>query len=165
MIVDQLVQYRCGDGTDSPTWLTYANTVNTCTTVSLKNNKTFAEQLDQRRHENFTIEKAVEATVGVLMSLPGGGDCQKELTACSDLHTTPRCWSYYDHDIMLCCNTVRMEGAYIMGVSAAVGHLPSKNGDKRSRIFDIVWKYRDVNIDTVRSTLEEKLFFSNCSAY
>ena len=119
---------------------------------------TFVEQLAQHRHENFMIEKAVEANVGVLMSLPGrGGDSQREPTSCSDLHTTPRCWSYYDRDIPLCGNTVWMEGAYTVKVSAILGHLSSRNEDKSSLTFDIVWKYCVRNI--VKLTLEEKVFF------
>ena len=103
---------------------------------------TFAEQLAQQRHENFTIEKAVEANVDALMSLSGGG-------------------SYSDHGIPLCGNLVRMEGAYTVEVSAAVGHPSSRNGDKSSRTFDVVWKYHARNI--VKLTLEE-ILFSNCSA-
>ena len=52
---------------------------------------TFVEQLAQQRHKSFTIEKVVEAHVSALMSLPGGGDGQRESTAHSDLHTTPQC--------------------------------------------------------------------------
>ena len=103
-----------------------------------RRSSTFVEQLAQRRHDNFTIKKAVEANVGALMSLPGGGDGQREPTAHSDLNATPQCWSYYDHDIPLCGNTVRMEGAHTVEVSAAVGQLSSRNGDKSSRTFDIV---------------------------
>jgi len=158
MAVDQIFRHGCGDGTDSQHGeRMHQEFIGKIARNTQRRSSTFVEQLAQRRHDNFTIEKAVESNVGELMSLPGGGDGQREPTAHSDLNATPQCWSYYDHDIPLCGNTVRMEGAYTVEVSAAVGQLSSRNGDKSSRTFDIVWKYHARNI--VRSTLEEKLLF------
>ena len=92
MAVDQIIQHGCGDRTYSQ----YGERIHQEFIVKLARNTQkrslpFVEQLAQQRHENFAIEKAVEANVGALMSLPGGGDGQRESTAHSDLHTTSQC--------------------------------------------------------------------------
>ena len=122
-----------------------------------RHSSTVAEQLARRRHKNFTIENIIEANVGVLLSLQGCGDGQREPTSCSTIHTIPLCWSYCDRAIPFCGNTVRMEGAYTVEVSAASDHPSPSSGEKNSRTFDIVWKYRARNL--ARSTIEETFFF------
>ena len=155
MSVDQIVQHGCDNGINTQHGKhMHQEFIGKTVRNTERRSSTFVEQLVQHRHENSTIKNVVEVNVGVLMRLPGGGDGQREPTSCSDLHTAPRCWSYYDHDIPLCGNTVQMEGVYTVEVSAAVGRLSSRKGDKSSHTFDIVWKYRARNI--VRSTLEEK---------
>ena len=125
MAVDQIVRHGCGNGTDTQdSRRMHHEFIEKIARNTQRRASTFGEQLAQRRHKNFTIEKTVEENVDVLMSLSGrrGCDSQREPTACSDLHTTPLCWFYYDHDIPLYVNTEWTEGVYTMEVSAAVDH-------------------------------------------
>ena len=92
MNVNQIVRHGCGDGTDTQHGeRMHQEFIRKIARNTQRRTSTFVDQLAQRRQKNYTIEKAVEANVGVLMSLPGrrGGDGQREPTACSDLHTTP----------------------------------------------------------------------------
>ena len=148
MPVDQIFQHWCGNRTNSQhSERMHKEFIGKIARNIQRRSSTFIEQLDQHRHEHFKTEKTAEANVGVLMSLPGGGDGQKEPEAYSELHPM-LCWSYDDHDTPLCGDTVE--------VSAASSHQSFKSGGKSSHTFEIVWKYRTRNI--IRSTLEETRF-------
>ena len=72
MAVNQIVRHGCGDGTDTQHGeRMYHEFIGNLARNTQRHASIFVEQLVQCRHGNFTIEKAVEENMGVLMSLPG----------------------------------------------------------------------------------------------